>query len=93
MLDALAIVVPILLLVSISVFFLFSRTRATKRPLKKGDYVMLRGRYKGSFPGVPTSHALVIERLQSNEATVVFMNTKNQILKEIIPIYALSRAS
>lgn len=64
-----------------------------KKPLRQGDYVMLREKYKHKYPGVPTDYAMVIEEITDDKAVVVFMTTKNQILKETIPLYALSRAS
>ena len=85
--------VCLLLIVFAFAIYKFSIRKKRKSNFKKGDYVMLRGRYKNNFPGVPTSHALVIEQLQHGEATVVFMNVNNQILKQIIPLYALAKAS
>ena len=89
----LLILIGLTLFISALTVLLLSRKKRSKPILKKGDYVMLRGRFKREFPGVPTSHALVIEQLQEGKATVVFMNVNNQILKQIIPLYALARAS
>lgn len=63
-----------------------------KKPLRAGDYVMFKPKYKIQFPGVPTSHALVIEKIENDQAIVVFMTTKNQILRETVPLYTLSKA-
>jgi hypothetical protein len=67
--------------------------RKPKKPLKQGDYVMLREKYKDKYPGVPTDYAMVIEEIKDNKAVVVFMTIKNQILRETIAVHALSRAS
>ena len=63
-----------------------------KKPLRVGDYVMFKSKYKNLFPQVPTSHALVIEKIFDNEAVVVFM-TLNAITRETMPLYVLARAS
>ncbi len=63
-----------------------------KTPLKAGDYVMFKSKYKNLFPQVPTSHALVIEKIFDNEAVVVFL-TLNAISRETMPLYVLARAS
>ncbi len=63
-----------------------------KKALRAGDYVMFKSKYKIQFPGVPTSHALVIEKIENDQAIVVFMTTKNQILREVVPLYTLSKA-
>lgn len=62
-----------------------------KKQLKVGDYVMFKRKYKSLFPLVPTSHALVIEKIIDNEAIVVFM-TLNAISKATMPLYVLSKA-
>ena len=89
---ALAGVIFIVAVIVIIVLIRFLR-RKPKKPLRQGDYVMLREKYKDHFPGVPTSYAMVIEEITEGKAVVVFMTVKNQILKETIPLYALSRAS
>ena len=66
-------------------------TKKPKKPLKAGDYVMFKRKYKNLFPLVPTTHALIIEKLIDKEATVVFM-TMNTISKATMPLYVLSRA-
>ena len=63
-----------------------------KKSLKVGDYVMFKFKYKNLFPQVPTSHALVIEKIIDNEAVVVYM-TLTAISKETMPLYVLARAS
>lgn len=67
--------------------------RKPKKPLRQGDYVMLREKFKDKFPGVPTTYAMVIEAVVEKEAIVVYMTIQNQILKKTIPLYALARAS
>ena len=63
-----------------------------KKSLKVGDYVMLKSKYKNLFPQVPTSYALVIEKIIDNEAVVVYI-TLTAISKETMPLYVLARAS
>lgn len=82
----------VIFVIVIFVLYRFLR-RKPKKPLKQGDYVMLREQYKSRFPEVPTTYALVIEEITNGNAVVVFMTTKNQILKETVPLSALSRAS
>ena len=53
---------------------------------------MFKTKYKNLFPQVPTSHALVIEKIIDNEAVVVYM-TLTAISKETMPLYVLARAS
>ena len=71
--------------------YLFLKKKPNK-PLRAGDYVMFKPKYKKLFPHVPITHALIIESILNNEATVVYM-TLNAILKETMPLYMLSRAS
>ncbi|MCY7421999.1 MAG: hypothetical protein LH478_09695 [Chitinophagaceae bacterium] len=73
------------------VVYLFSKKKPNKT-LKVGDYVMFKPKYKKLFPQVPTTHALVIEKIIRNEAVVVYM-TLNAISKETMPLYVLARAS
>lgn len=78
----------LVLLVFVAYKFL---AKKPKEPLKVGDYVMFKRKYKNLFPLVPTSHALVIEKIIDNEATVVFM-TMEAISKATLPLHVLSRA-
>lgn len=90
---SLFLVVPLVLVAIALVVGLMQKSRRRKSPLKKGDYVMLRKRFQAKFPGVPVTHALIIEQLDTGNATVVFMNLNNQVLKQVIPLYALAKAS
>lgn len=65
--------------------------KKAKKPLSVGDYVMFKRKYKDLYPQVPTSHALVIEKIVDNSATVVYM-TVNAISRATLPLYVLSRA-
>lgn len=90
------IVFLVLLLLAILVVILIVHNlykRKPKKPLRQGDYVMLKNRYKKDYPRVPTTHALVVEKLSGEQAVVVFMDIKNQILKETVPLYVLCKAS
>lgn len=80
----------ILLVVVVFVTYKFLKKKP-KQPLKVGDYVMFKRKYKNLFPQVPTSHALVIEKIIDTEAIVVFM-TMDAISKATVPLYVLSRA-
>ncbi len=80
----------ILLIIMVFVAYKFSKKKP-KQPLRVGDYVMFKRKYKSLFPSVPTSHALVIEKIIDNEAIVVFM-TLNAISKATMPLYVLSKA-
>lgn len=82
----------IMLLSGVSVVGLKLFKQKPVKHLKVGDYVMFKSKYKNLFPQVPTSHALVIEKIIDNEAVVVYM-TLNAISKETMPLYVLARAS
>lgn len=70
--------------------YLFFRRKPVKA-LRAGDYVMFKPKYKNLFPQVPTTHAILIEKIIDDQAIVVFM-TLHSISKATMPLYVLSRA-
>jgi hypothetical protein len=74
-------------------FSYFKFFRKKEKVVQAGDYVMLKAKYKASYPDVPTMFALKVEKIEEEKAVVIFIHSNNkQVCKEIIPLFALSKA-
>jgi len=62
-----------------------------KQAIKSRDYVMLKNKFKHSFPIVPTTVVLQVVDIDQNSATISFINGKGIILQEVLPIKCLYR--
>ncbi len=88
----LALGLAIVITIAVLIFYKKPKSKSSKKVLKKGDYVMLKKSFTQHYPGVPTNYALVIDELTSDEAIVVYMDLKNQVLRENISLKALTKA-
>jgi hypothetical protein len=71
--------------------FIFGKN-AKKKKLQIGDVVKVKKPFYGKFPSVSRHSLLTVEKIQSENAIVIFMNdTGNNIFRETIPVVALAK--
>jgi hypothetical protein len=60
--------------------------------LKEGDYALLRHSYYQQYPRVPKNHAVTVDKIEGDMATIFFMEP-SEIRKEQVKKEALRRVS